>query len=275
MSGSASIVSLFSNIAGTGDPILNALYGTTTGGGNPIQALQVAQQNETQDVAATAAQPAVSRDVAAFEQAVASAKTPADVLNNPTALKVLLTANGLGDQAGYTALAQKALLSDPSDPNSLVSQLDDTTWKSVAQTYQFATKGLSVLKDPKVLSDIADGYAEVQWRQSLDATTPGLSNALTFLSEASSITSVDQILGDPIMRSVVTTALGIPEQIAFQDLTAQEKSITSQIDIARFQEPQFVTSITDQYLLAMQQQGASTTTPSIESLAAQAQGLIA
>lgn len=275
MSGSASIVSLFTNIAGTGDPILNALYGPTTGGGNPIQALEVAQQNQTQDVAATAAQPAVSRDVAAFEQAVATAKTPADVLNNPTALKVLLTANGLGDQAGYTALAQKALLSDPSDPNSLVSQLSDTTWKSVAQTYQFATKGLSVLNDPKVLSTIADGYAEVQWRQSLDATTPGLSNALTFLSEASSITSVDQILGDPIMRSVVTTALGIPEQIAFQDLTAQEKSITSQIDITRFQEPQFVTSITDQYLLAMQQQSASTTAPSIESLAAQAQGLIA
>ncbi|MBN9509362.1 MAG: DUF1217 domain-containing protein [Alphaproteobacteria bacterium] len=275
MSGSASVVSLFTNIAGTGDPILNALYGTTTGGGNPIQALQVAAQNQPQDVAATAAQPAVSRDVAAFEQAVASAKTPADLLNNPTALKVLLTANGLGDQAGYTALAQKALLSDPSDPNSLVNQLSDTSWKTVAQTYQFATKGLSVLQDPKVLSTIAEGYAEVQWRQSLDATTPGLSNALTFRSEASSITSVDQILGDPIMRSVVTTALGIPEQIAFQDITAQEKSITSQIDIARFQEPQFVTSITDQYLLAMQQQSASTTAPSIESLAAQAQGLIA
>jgi hypothetical protein len=276
MSDSASIVSLFSNIAGAGDPILNALYGSTSGsGGNPIQALQIAQQDQTQDIAATAAEPAVSRDIAAFEQAVATATTPAQLLSNPTALKVLLTANGLGDQVGYSALAQQALLSNPSDPNALVNQLSDTTWLSVAQTYQFATKGLSVLQDPKVLSDIANGYAEVQWRQSLDATTPGLSNALTFLSEASTITSVDQILGDPIMRSVVTTALGIPEQIAFQDITAQEEAITSQVDISRFSDPNFVTSITDQYLLAMQQQSAGTTAASIESLAVQAQGLIA
>jgi hypothetical protein len=276
MSDSASIVSLFTNIAGTGDPILSALYGgTSRGGGNPIQALQIAQQDQTQDIAATAAEPAVSRDIAAFEQAVATATTPAELLANPTALKVLLTANGLGNQAGYAALAQKALLSDPSDQKSLVNQLSDTSWLNVARTYQFATNGLSVLKDPKVLSDIANGYAEVQWRQSLDATTPGLSNALTFLSEASTVTSVDQILSDPIMRSVVTTALGIPEQIAFQDLTAQEKSITSQIDITRFKEPQFVTSITDQYLLAMQQQSGAATTSSIESLAARAQGLIA
>ncbi len=51
-----------------GDPILNALYGgARAAGGNPVQALQAPQQNQTQDVAATAAQPAVARDIAAFE----------------------------------------------------------------------------------------------------------------------------------------------------------------------------------------------------------------
>ncbi len=166
-------------------------------------------------------------------------------------MKVLLTANGLGDQLSYTALAQKALLSNVNDPKSLANTLSNTQWKSVAQTYDFANQGLSIIQNPKVISTITNGYAEVTWRQSLDASTPGLSNALTFRAEACSVTSVDQILGDPILRTVVTTALGIPEQIAFQPLEAQEKAITSRLDISKLQNPQFVESFAQRYLITM------------------------
>ena len=79
---------------------------------------------------------------------------------------------------------------------------------------------------------------------------PGLSNALTFRGEASTINSVDQILGDPVMRKVVTTALGIPLQIAFQPLEAQEKAITSRLDITKFKDPKFVESFVQRYLIA-------------------------
>ena len=54
----------------------------------------------------------MKRDVTAFRNAVANAKDAASLLSNPAVLKVLLTANGLGDQAQYPALAKKALLSD-------------------------------------------------------------------------------------------------------------------------------------------------------------------
>jgi hypothetical protein len=256
MSDSINYSLLFSGSSSTTDAIVDAVYGINTGGatGNPnaLQALTLAEKNQPQDIAATAQQPQIQRDIASFQTAVANATSPAQLLQNPTVLKVLLTANGLGDQVAYPALAQKALLSDPSDTSSLVNQLTNTQWKSTAQTYNFATQGLSVIQSPSVLSTIANAYAEVSWRNSLDATTPGLSNALTFRSEASTITSVDQILGDPTMRTVVTTALGIPEQIAFQDLGAQEKSISSQLDISRFQDPNFVESFTQQYLIAAQ-----------------------
>ncbi len=158
----------------------------------------------------TAAQPAVKRAVDAFTAGVSSAKTVQQLLANPAVMQVLLTANGLADQIPYTALAQKTLQSNLNDPKSLANKLTDKRWKPVVQTYDFANKGLKVIQDPKVISTIANAYAEVTWRQSLDAATPGLSNALTFRSEASTITSVDQILGDPVMRDVVTTALGIP-----------------------------------------------------------------
>lgn len=286
------IASLFSPLSSAGantatniTSILNAAYGgaasTVTGASteNPIVALQIAQRNQTQDVKNEALLPAVSRNIAAFIRAVQSAKTAKQLLSNSTVLTVLLTANGLGSEASYPALAQKALLSNPSDPSSLANQLSGTNsqWLSTAQTYQFATKGLSIIQDPKAISTITNGYAEVLWRQSLDKQTPGLSNALYLIQNAKNFTSANQILGDAVMRSVVTTALGIPQQLAYQPLSAQQQAITSQLTISDLQKPQFVQSFADRYLAVVQANAQSSTSSSsnLTSLAVQAQGLIA
>lgn len=278
MSYTSSLLTLFGGSTAISDPVLNALYGGTaaaSGGGNPVQALQTAEQNQTQEVALTQQQPAVARDIATFETAVNTATSPAQLLANPTVQKVLLTASGMSDQVGFTALATQALLANASDPKSLVNQLSDTRWLTVNQTYNFATQGLSVIQNPKVLATIANGYAEQTWYQSLNATTPGLSNALTFISQASSVTSVAQVLGNPAMFNVVTTALNIPQQIAFQDQQAQQQAISAQLDVTRLQDPKYVQSIADQYLIAMQQQSSTTqSAPSLDSLAVQAAGLV-
>ncbi len=278
---SASITSLLSSAIQTPSTITSLLLTASTGGTiasteNPITALTTAEQDQSQELKATAEEPQVQRAIQAFTTAVQNATSPQQLLSNPQALQVLLTANGLGDQASYTALATKTLLSNVNDPNALVNQLTDTRWKSVVQTYDFANKGLSVIQQPQVIQTIANGYAEITWRQSLDATTPGLSDALTFRQEASSITSVDQILGDPVLRTVVTTTLGIPEQIAFQSLTAQETAISSRLDISKFQSPQFVESFTQRYLIAASQAAqtsSGTSTTSLEALAVRAQGI--
>jgi hypothetical protein len=77
------------------------------------------------------------------------------------------------------------------------------------------------------------------------------------------------------MRSVVTTALGIPEQIAFQPLEAQERAITSRLNIADFQTPSFVESFVQKYLIANSGSATATSsTQSMASLAVQAQGLV-
>lgn len=249
--------------------LLQALYGSggataTPSGIDPVTALNNAVKTETKSVAAVAKQPQVARDIAAFTAAVAKAKTPADLLANPAALKVLLTANGLGDQAAYPALAKKALLSDTSKTGSLASQLANTQWLATAKTFDFANKGLANLT-PAVLASITNGYAEVQWRQGLDASTPGLSNAIDFRARAATITNVDQVLGDPTFREVVTTALGIPKQIAFQSINAQEQAISTRIDITRFKDPKFVDQFTKRYLAAATT-AAGTTDTGITSL---------
>lgn len=248
---------------------------TAVSTGNPLTDLKLAQANEATDVSQEAKTPQVQRDIAAFQAGVANAKNIQDALANPNVMKVLLTANGLSSYIQEPALAQKALLSDPSDSNSLVNQLGDTDLLNTAKSFDFAKNGLAALQNPQVISSLTNAYSEVLWRQSLEQATPGLSNALAFLGQASSITSVDDILGDSVNRAVVLTALGIPEQVAYQDLNAQEQAVSSRVNVKQFQDPKFVTDITDQYLLAMQQQSQSSDSSSdLTTLAVQASSLV-
>ena len=247
---SALSLSLLPSTSNGTQSLLDAVYGGVKATGNPVLALQSAVRDEAKGITDTAKEPQVKRDIAAFQAAVATAKTPAELLANPTARAVLLTANGLGDQAQYVALATKALLSDPSDPKSVANRLPDTRWIAVAKTFDFAKAGLGNLKSSAVLESIASGYAEVKWRQGLEQSTPGLSRAIDFRSRASGITSAVQILADPTFREVVTVSLGIPKQIAFQSIEAQERAILSKLDINAFKRPNFIEQFTRRYLIA-------------------------
>jgi hypothetical protein len=269
-----------SNIAAD---MLSTLYSgaTTTASsfastGNPLLDLKIAQQDQSADVAQEALQPQVSQAITAFKTAVANSTSIQSALANPDVQQVLLTANGLSSYIGDTALVQKVLLSNPADPNSLVNQLGDSTFLSTVQTFNFAQKGLSELQNPQVVATLTNAYAEVMWRQSLDQSTPGLSNALSFLSQASSITSINDILDNQTNFQVITTALGIPEDIVNQTQAAQESAITSRLDISQLQDPHYVTSLTDQYLLTMQEnnQSSSSGGTSLTALAVQASGLV-
>ena len=268
---------------GSGNTLLDAIYGFTKGTGSsgqdPILALRSAEQNETKDIALTAKTPEVKGVVAAFTAAVNKASSLNQALANPTVMKVLLTASGMSDQLGYTALATKALTSDLSDPKSLVNRLSDKRWKTLAETYNFASNGMAALQSPKAIAAIAQQYAKAVWQTNADSVAPGLTNALYFKANAGGVTSVDQILGDPSLRTVVTTALGIPLEIAFQPLTTQEKAITSRLDISKLQDPKFVEQFTQRYLIANRQNagGTGTTTASSTSmtaLAVQARGIL-
>jgi hypothetical protein len=263
--------------------ILSALYSGTSSStptttfvssGNPITDLTLAQNEQTTGVAQEALQPTVARAITAFTTAVANATSIQSALLNPDVQAVLLTANNLTSYIGETALAQKVLLSDPSDPNSLVNQLGNTTWTSTVQTYDFAKNGLAELQNPKVIAALTNAYAEEQWRQGLNQATPGLANALTFLGQASAITSADDVLSNYTNFEVVTTALDIPQTIVFQEQEAQENAISSRLDFSKLQDRNYVTSLTDQYLLTMQEtkQSSSSSGSSLTTLAVQAAG---
>lgn len=265
--------------------MLNTLYSASSSStvtstfvstGNPLTDLKLAQSQETTDVAQVDKQPVVEKAISDFTSAVANAPNIQTALSNPAVQNVLLTANGLSNYIGETALVQKLFMSDPSDPKSLVNQFGNAAWMNTVLSYNFAQNGLSELQNPQTVSSLTNGYAEMAWRNSLNQATPGLSNALSFLSQASSIRSVNDILDNMVNFEVVTTALGIPAAIVNQRTSAMQTAITSRLDFSKLQDPNFVTSLTDQYLLTMQVNNSTTSSSgtSLDALAVRAGGLV-
>jgi hypothetical protein len=245
--------------------ILSALFSTApasatgfTTTGDPLLDLKLAQSNQAADTVKEAKVPQIAQTIAAFTKAVNSATSIQSALSNPNVQQVLLTASGLSSYIGETGLVQKAFLSDPSDPSSLVNKLGNSTLLSTVQTYNFGKNGLAELQNPKIMATLTNGYAEVMWRQSLNQATPGLSNALDFISQVSSITSINDVLGNTTNFYVITGALGIDQNIVFQDRAAQQRAIaSSSLDISKLRNPAYVTSLTDQYLISQKESGQS------------------
>jgi len=224
---------------------------TVTATREPLSALKDAEKNGADYIAAKAKEPLVKRDLAAFEKAVANAKTVEDFFKNPIAVKVLLTANGLGDQADYKALVSRTLTSDYLDNTSLAARMGASrgAWYETAMAYDFHYSGMDVLKKAESIAEIKEGYAQALWRESLEASAPGVSFALAFKERAATLDTAYKILGDPVGREVVTTALGLPPQIAYQPVTSQAALIERRLDISRLEDPAYVNSLVNRYLV--------------------------
>lgn len=138
-SGASTLTSLASGASSSG--------GSTANVGTIKTALVNADKNETKQLKQVAKDPQVVKDLARYEKVVKNAKTIDDVLNDPVARKVLMTANGLGAEADNIGLAKRAMMSDPSDASSVANRMSSINgaWIDFAKKYDLASNGLDAL----------------------------------------------------------------------------------------------------------------------------------
>lgn len=223
----------------------------TPGPGDAIVALKTANKTQTRDIAALESRSDVKADLERFEKAVQSAKSPDELLRNRDALKVLLTASGLEGQIDQGGLIRKALTSVRSEKGSLINQLaaSNLPLARLANRLKFDTQGLAIVQSDQTLAAFRTEYLDALRRQQLEKLTPGINAALQFQKKASSITRTIDILADPDARAVVTGALGLPQELAYQSVDTQARVISDRLDISRLKDPRFVEQLTQRYLL--------------------------
>ena len=135
----------------------------TADAGSIKLALSNAAKNEAKQLADVAKDPQVVKDLARYEKVLKNADSIDDVLNDPIARKVLMTASGLKGDIDNIGLLKKAMLSDPTDPKSVAVRMSQINgaWLAFAKEYDLATNGLDRLY-PQM-----DGV-EGRWRINLD-----------------------------------------------------------------------------------------------------------
>ena len=249
---------------------LTLLGGSASGGsstaGDPaaaITALRLAEAPgaETKGVAQEQKDPVTITALKQFQAAVKGARTVQQALSDPRVLNVLLPALGLADQVSYPGLVKQALTADPSASKGLLAALD-SRFKAAAQTLDLKNKGLAGLQDPEVIKKLSDGYVTYQYQQGLDKQNPGISDALYFVENAAANANVYTILGNAVLRRVVTGALGLPAEIAVQPVETQARAITSRLDLAKLSDPKEKERLAERYVLAQAQKAGGGTAAS-------------
>jgi len=204
---------------------------------------------EAKGIAQERRDPVTLTALAQFRQALDKAGSIEAALTDPRILKVVMPALGLPDQAGNAGLARRALLSDPGDAAGLASRLGPT-WRAAAATLGVHETGLAGLRDPAIVQRLSDAFLKYQYRTGLDAQQAGLADALYFLESARNADDVFDVLGDPVLRRVVTGALGLPDQIAVQSVEAQGRAVAARLKVETLQDDRAVRKLAERYLIA-------------------------
>jgi hypothetical protein len=226
----------------------------SSAGGTPAEALgalkrATAAGAEAKGMAQERKDPVTIGALARFDKALAQAKDAKAALRDPRILNVLLPAFGLADQVANPGLAQKALTTDPRKPGLLDSL--DSRWKAAATSLDLAKKGLEGLREAKTVAAVKDNFLRYQYRTGLDAAQPGLSDALFFLESAKNADDVYDVLGNAVLRRVVTGALGLPDAMAVQPIETQARAVTSRLKLSALEDPKQVQRLAQRYLMAV------------------------
>lgn len=217
----------------------------------------LAQGAEAKALARLAKDPQIVREMEGFAKAAAKATDVKAALRDPKILNVLLPALGLPDAVGQPGLALRALLDDPKKSDGLLARLPDGRWKAAAATLNLRERGIEALRDPKVQASLAEGLRRMAWRNELDAGQPGTGDAMLFRERAATAKTAYDVLGDPVLRRVLTTALGLPQAIVVQPVETQARALASRLDLGKLQNPREVAKLAERYVVAAAGSGGS------------------
>ncbi|WP_026988834.1 DUF1217 domain-containing protein [Fodinicurvata fenggangensis] len=223
------------------------------GGGDPITQYRTAQSMKDRQMEMVRQDPMVKRDIAEFDKALENAETPEDLLKNRRSMEFLLRGLGMADQIGNDALIRKSLLEDPTKQDALVNRLQDKRYKEGAEMFRFAELGLEAVRNEEFKTKFTESYVQQRYEEKLAETNPAIPDAMAFerivKDSKKDLTNPYNVLGDPLLRRVVTTALDLPKQIAVQSVEAQARAVTTRMDLNDLKDPDYVDKFVQRFLM--------------------------
>ena len=174
------------------------------------------------------------KDAEYFKNKIAKIETPEQLVKDRRLLTIVTSAFGLDGEEKYGGKIRKILESDLKDPNSFANRQVDPRFKQMAEAFKFKEFGSFYLKQNFFMNDVLNRYVRNEFEKSLGQKNPALREAAYFLRTIGDVKDTYQILGDKVLRSIVTTALGLPPEIANQSIEKQKALIDAKLDVKKF-----------------------------------------
>lgn len=193
---------------------------------------QLVKNRDTQlDVFSRSAK--IKKDIEYFRAQMPKISTPEQLVKDRRLLMFVTSAFALDGEEKFGARIRKVLESDLKDPNSFANRSIDPRYKQLAEAFKYKQFGDFYFKNN--LGDITNRYVRNEFEKSLGQKNPALREAAYFLRTIGDVKDTFQILGDKVLREIVTTALGLPPNIAVQSIETQKRLIDAKLDITKFQ----------------------------------------
>lgn len=182
----------------------------------------------------------IKKDVEYFQKKVDKITTVDEFVNDPKLLAFAATSFGLDADLKYPARLKKVLKESLSNDQALANKLIDPRYKEMAKFFGFGDLQLTKIKVSVAQDELIGKYTTGAFEKSQAAINPALRDAMYFERKIGAVKNGYDILGDNVLRAVVTYALDLPPQIAVQSVEKQRQLIEQKLDIKKFQNTQAV-----------------------------------
>lgn len=214
----------------------------------------------------------VARDVDAFKSRIGAVSSAAELVNDPPLLRVALGAFGLEDDAFKKAFIRRVIEDGTTSRDAFANRLVDKRYRAFAQAFDFSG-ALPERFSAASANTIADRFLERQFERSIGQKDEALRLALNFRREAVAIakspsaerTGWFELLGQPPLREVIESALGLPQGFSSLDLDRQKAELESRAlsafgfrGVDGFRDSEAVEQVVTRFLAVEQSKGGAT-----------------
>ena len=170
-------------------------------------------------------------DIDYYRSNITGIKSLDDLFKDHRLLKFVLSSYDLESEIQYPGKVRKIIESDLGDVDSLANRFQDPRFKQLAEDINFNTLGVTKLKFKSTTDEMVKRYERLEYERHLDEQAPGVRAAIEFERRIKDVSQTVQLLGDTVLREVITVANNIPKELAYQEVGSQVTALERKVDV--------------------------------------------
>lgn len=175
----------------------------------------------------------VQKEIEYFTKKAPSFNSIDDLMKDRRALQFVLDSYGMGSEIDNAGRIRKILTEDPTNSNALVNKLVDPRFKNLATSLRL-DQGMDKLQSLVSTGAMKTNYIQNEFEEALGQQDNALRQAAYFARNTGTIQNVYSILGDKVLRDVVTSTFNLPKELAVQSVESQARVVAARVDITKF-----------------------------------------